>query len=77
MNWTTTKPGMTEECVFVAAIKHRDWWSYEVYQIRWCDDPEDDEVVPQYLVISADGQYQWDNLDSINADKYLILPKHD
>lgn len=79
MGWTTTKP--SEPCVFVAATHKRDdSWSYEVWQLRYIPGPDDiielEEGEPRLCLVARDNQYEWDDLELLKADQYLILPKH-
>lgn len=67
MNWTNDKPVFTEDCVLVCAWEWAYGWDYKLYTIKLKDG---------YWKL-LDSGIEYGKIEELQADKYLILPKHE
>lgn len=71
MEWSFLKPDLTEECVLVTATKIKDHWDYNI----WCIEKINCDGSWYMGWLTGDGE-EYGDLADLQADKYLILPKH-
>lgn len=69
MNWTTDKPVFTEDCVLVTADgNEKDGYTYNIWLIEWSKQHG-------YWMWLNNNFEEYADIEELQADKYLILPK--